>query len=167
MNVEIAKIDDLTLDPNNARLHPEENIADIESSLKRFGQVLPLVVWEGIVVGGNGTLTAMRRLDWGEVKYTNFEGTEEEARALAIALNQTATKAVWDPDVLGEALVELEDLGFSAESLGFGLDDIEKLFPAENAQMMTAEETTTKKRVEFEASTGEKGNTCPNCGHTW
>jgi len=94
--IETVSPDTLTLDPENARKHPEENLAAIRDSLKRFGQVLPIVVRNGVVVGGNGTLTVIRDLGWPTVKVVRFEGTETEARALAIALNRSADLATWD-----------------------------------------------------------------------
>ena len=72
-------LEDLSTDPDNARLHPEENLKAIENSIRRFGQVLPLVVREGVIVGGNGTFEALKRTGGTHAKVAQFSGTEEEA----------------------------------------------------------------------------------------
>lgn len=57
-------IDSLNLDPANARLHDEKNLAAIKGSLARFGQRLPLVVQQqGMIVrAGNGRVVAAKML---------------------------------------------------------------------------------------------------------
>ena len=66
----------LHLDPANARLHGEENLAAIVGSLKRFGQAEPLVVQKptGRVIGGNGRLVAMKKLGWTGVRRRRGRG---------------------------------------------------------------------------------------------
>ena len=66
LKVKRVPLDTLHLDPANARVHPEENLAAIEASLRRFGQAEPLVVQakSGRVIGGNGRLVAMKKLGW-------------------------------------------------------------------------------------------------------
>lgn len=131
MDVETVEIDSLIPDPDNSRVHGEENIAVIEASLRRFGQVLPLVVHRGVVVGGNGTMRALRNTGATEAHITIFGGTKEEARALAIALNRSAELAEWDIDSLGNDLLELSDCGYTPESLGFDVSSLDALFPAD------------------------------------
>ena len=59
-----VSIDSLNLDPANARLHDEKNLAAIKGSLARFGQRLPLVVQkQGMIVrAGNGRVVAAKML---------------------------------------------------------------------------------------------------------
>ena len=64
MKIETVPLADLREDPENARRHPEKNLKAIRGSLERFGQRLPLVVRDGIVVVGNGRLKVMRELGW-------------------------------------------------------------------------------------------------------
>ena len=65
MNIEETKIEDLHFDPANVRKHDEKNLEAIKSSLLRFGQQKPIVVdGKGIVIAGNGTLTAAKALGW-------------------------------------------------------------------------------------------------------
>jgi len=53
LKVESVSVNDLELDPNNARRHNARNIEVIANSLKTFGQRKPLVVTrDNIVVAG-------------------------------------------------------------------------------------------------------------------
>jgi len=122
LTIERVPLDALHLDPSNARLHGEENLAAIRASLSRFGQTEPLVVQatSGRVIGGNGRLVAMRALGWATCAVVRLDLSNLEATALAIALNRTAELAEWDPQVLVQLLDELR----SAESLeGVGYDE--------------------------------------------
>ena len=124
--LQIARValEDLHLDPANARAHGDRNLAAIVSSLERFGQVEPLVVNRGTgrVVGGNGRLVAMRKLGWTQCDVVEIDIDGVEAAALGIALNRTAELAEWDDPALGALLAELR-----AEDalLGVGFDDAE------------------------------------------
>jgi len=51
-----VNLDKLQEDPDNARIHSRRLIDVVKASLEEFGQVEPLVVHEGIVIGGNGRL---------------------------------------------------------------------------------------------------------------
>lgn len=56
------ELSSLQQDPNNARRHGRRNLDAIKASLVRFGQRVPLVVRPGgLIVGGNGTFSVMRR----------------------------------------------------------------------------------------------------------
>ena len=55
------RLDELHLDPANARSHPDRNMEAVRASLLEFGQVEPLVIDKsGTVSGGNARLWAMR-----------------------------------------------------------------------------------------------------------
>lgn len=122
MKVERVGIETLTEDSANTRRHSDENLQAIRRSLVRFGQVEPLVVQvgTGLVIGGNGRLAAMHDLGWEKVDVVFVEKDDDEARALAIALNRTAELADWNRDVLIEALRGFDtetalDAGWSPE----------------------------------------------------
>lgn len=120
LSIEVVHVDKLTPDPRNARKHGEKNLAAIAESLTRFGQRRPLVVTEDYVVAaGNGTLAAAVSLGWTEVAVTVFPGSPDEALAYALVDNRTAELAEWDGEVLTEQLLELGDLGWDMDSLGF------------------------------------------------
>ena len=59
----IRPIKGLKPNPDNDRHHSEKNIKAIENSFREFGQQKPIVALSnGVVIDGNGTLEALRRL---------------------------------------------------------------------------------------------------------
>ena len=118
----------LHLDPANARLHGPRNLEAIVASLQRFGQAEPLVVQAGTgrVIGGNGRLTAMKKLGWTECDVVELHCDDLKATALGIALNRTAELAEWNESVLAGLLEELrtED---AIDGVGFSTEDIDAL----------------------------------------
>jgi hypothetical protein len=106
----LVAIDDLELDPANARLHPDRNLAAIVASLERFGFQKPLVVSaDGIVVAGNGSVQAARQLGWTHVPVVKTKLKGQDRQAYAIADNKIAELAEWDYEKLSGQLRELVD----------------------------------------------------------
>lgn len=100
---------DLTLDPRNARLHTESNIEAIKASLAEFGLRKPIIINpDRIVLAGNGTVRAARELGWTHLEAIEFQGTEDEERAFAIADNRSAELGSWDQTGLAELLTQLD-----------------------------------------------------------
>ena len=122
MEIVRVSIEDLIPDPDNARHHPEENLEAIRKSLKRFGQVAPLVVHQAtaVVVSGNGTLEAMKRLGWSECDVVVYSGTKDEATALGLAMNRSGESSRWTGEKLETLIKELAAADFQGlEALGF------------------------------------------------
>jgi len=99
----------LTPDPKNARKHDERNLLAIMSSLAAHGQVKPLVVRsEGrIVLAGNGTLEAAKRLGWPKLACVVVDLDAASAARYSLADNRSAELAEWDWAQLSETLREL------------------------------------------------------------
>jgi DNA modification methylase len=119
----IRPIADLKLDPKNARKHSEKNIASVVESLRHFGQRKPIVITpDGVVIAGNGTLQAAKKLGAQEIACTVFDGTPQALRAFAIADNRSAELAEWDEDELREGLEYIqEDFPLVVESFDFSI----------------------------------------------
>jgi ParB-like chromosome segregation protein Spo0J len=122
-------VSDLKEDPNNARLHPDRNMAAIKDSLRQFGQVEPLVVRKGtnVVVGGNGRLQAMRELGWKDASIIEVELDDVKAAALGLALNRTSELAEWNYGNLGNILETLVEAEVDLENLGFEPAELEAI----------------------------------------
>jgi DNA modification methylase len=122
-------ISQLHADPANANTHDERNLRTIRDSLREFGQVEPLVVQKGTgrVIGGNGRLEVMRDEGVHEVDIVEFEGSEVQARALAIALNRTAKTSVFDDTILAEQLRALQSEDFPVAGTGFTDEEVDEL----------------------------------------
>lgn len=124
--VERVSVDELRLDPRNARLHPERNLTAIRASLERFGQQKPIVVKkDGTVVAGNGTLEVARQLGWTHVDVVRTELDGAAAAAFAVADNRTGELSEWDVNALIETLKGAAEGGDAVP--GFTQHDVEML----------------------------------------
>ena len=122
MKLENLRITDLTPDPQNARQHDDKNLKAIMGSLKEFGQRKPIVITEaGVIVAGNGTVEAAKRLGWLEIEVVKVpsDWTDAQIKAFAIADNRTAELANWNQEVLTSQLLELEAEGWELTEFGF------------------------------------------------
>jgi ParB family chromosome partitioning protein len=122
MKLETLLIKELTPDPQNARQHDEKNLKAIQGSLKEFGQRKPIVITEaGLIVAGNGTVEAAKRLGWLEIQAVRVpkDWTPSQIKAFALADNRTAELAAWNPEVLSEQVKELSAEDFPIFELGF------------------------------------------------
>jgi DNA modification methylase len=147
MEVTRRLISDLTLDPQNARTHSQKNLNAIKASLTQFGQRKPIVITsEGLVLAGNGTLEAAKSLGWDhiDVTITPVDWDLNTARAYALADNRTAELAEWDENVLAKQLLELIDVDFDIESLGFELPEPEIEVEPDDAPTIEEVEHRTK-----------------------
>jgi ParB-like chromosome segregation protein Spo0J len=132
MKFQTIAVADLSLDPSNVRKHSRRNLDAIKASLRKFGQQKPIVVdAKGIVLAGNGTLTAAQELGWTEIQIVRTDLAGVEATAFAIADNRTAELAEWD-DNLGEVLQSLAGDGYDLSKIGFDQSDLDALI-GENA----------------------------------
>lgn len=95
-------IDDLVLDPNNARLHDADNVRMIAASMDRFGQDQVVIARrpDGVVVKGNGRVMAARLLGWTHVAVEFVDGTDAEIAERSVIDNRTSESSRWDPSKL-------------------------------------------------------------------
>jgi site-specific DNA-methyltransferase (adenine-specific) len=133
MKLTTTKITELSLDPSNVRKHSRRNLDAIKASLRKFGQQKPIVVdAKGIVLAGNGTLTAAQELGWTEIQIVRTELAGVEATAFAIADNRTAELAEWEEDKLSQVLqsIKVEDADLLAAT-GYDAAEVDKMSKAE------------------------------------
>lgn len=153
------KKDGYTLDPRNARRHPEPNKKAVEASLRELGAGRSIVVdADGVVIGGNAVYEQAQKLGLpvreietsGEelvvVRRVDLKTDDPRRKALALADNQTGILAEWDDGVLEKLLGELGD--FDPGAFGFDLPATGE--PAEDpgAQIDKAAELLEKWGVE-------------------
>lgn len=123
-------IEELVLDPRNARKHSDKSVKALVDALRRFGQQKPIVVDSetGTVKAGNGLLQAARELGWERIARVRSDLSGQVLDAYAIHDNRTAEKSEWDGQTLQEALSELEDAGVAdREFLGFTDEELQML----------------------------------------
>ena len=149
---ELVRTGTISADPANVRKHSARNIEAIMASLRKFGQQKPIICTKNrVVIAGNGTLEAVRRLGWPEIMVRFTALTGADAIAYAIADNRTADLAEWDLPALKDILQGLDDGQFDMDATGFTMEELE--------QLMTA--TVPDEAKEPKEKQPHK---CPNCG---
>ena len=129
MKTETVPIESISQDPANARSHGERNLEAIRDSLRAFGQQKPIVVDDrGIVIAGNGTLEAAKRLGWTEIAIVRTELAPGQATAFGIADNRTGELAEWNDEVLRSLLDTMDDE--MLEVLAFDQKEIDAMVPS-------------------------------------
>lgn len=127
----IARVDDLTIDPDNRRQRDARARDMIVESLKAVGGARSIVIDErGVVLAGNGVIDAATEAGIVKVRVIESKGDEIIAvrrsnlskdlkRALAMYDNRTGELATWNAEQLAADLRNGEDLGafFTADEL--------------------------------------------------
>ena len=128
LTIKRVAISSLFPDPANARTHPVRNLDAIRASLARFGQAEPLVVQKRSqrVIAGHGRLAAMHELGWKDCDVVEVDLDDIQAKALGVALNQSAILAEWDLQALASILdtLKAED---ALDGVGFTNEEVEEL----------------------------------------
>lgn len=103
MEVVTIPIDQVVLDPNNAR---KGDVSSIMDSLREFGQHRAAIVQKGTnkIIAGNHMVKAAKALGWKTIAVTYVDDDEEKAMRRALADNATGDKASWIQDILAEQL---------------------------------------------------------------
>src|SRR5437870_2861256 len=127
--VQIRRVESLTPYDRNARIHSDEQIAQIASSITEFGWTNPILVdTNGIIIAGHARLAATKRLGLTDVPVIVLDGlTEQQRRALIIADNKLALNASWDERILRAELARLQSEAYDIELLGFSDEELQLL----------------------------------------
>ena len=96
IKIEYRLLGSLKLNPRNARLHSDNQVAEIARSISRFGFLNPLLVdSDGTIIAGEGRYLAARKLGLLEAPVIELTGlSEAQCRALALADNRIALPVV-------------------------------------------------------------------------
>ena len=117
-------ISDLIPYINNAKIHTEDQVTRIASSIREFGFLNPVLIDANKnVIAGHGRIMAAKKLGLEEVPCVYVEGlTDAQRKAYILADNRLAEMADWDMDLVKGELEELQELGFDIELTGFDLE---------------------------------------------
>lgn len=122
---------ELILYSRNARTHSKKQIAQIASSIAKFGFNNPVLIdMEGMIVAGHGRVEAAKELGLKTVPVIRLEHlSDAEKRAYILADNRLAEKAGWDREILAIELQNLmsEELEFDVTITGFEMPEIDVL----------------------------------------
>ncbi|WP_066015954.1 MULTISPECIES: ParB/Srx family N-terminal domain-containing protein [Endozoicomonas] len=124
------KVSDLIPYVNNSRVHDEEQIIQICSSIKEFGFTNPVLIDESNgIIAGHGRLMAAKKLNLKTVPCIVLAGlSEAQKKAYIIADNAIPLNASWDMEKLALEVDALQAEDFDLSLLGFKDDFMVSLF---------------------------------------
>lgn len=151
-DLKLIPLKDILPDPNNPRVHTEENVLEIANSIKTLGfnnplQVVPLPAMlpgapqQYKIVAGHGRYLALEHLN---VKVApcyilkHLEGDSARAMAANIADNEIALHSFYDDDKLAIALNDLQSV--SEDLLSVAGFDMDKFMDAVYGNELTEED---------------------------
>ncbi len=158
----VVPLASLKLDPRNAKVHGERNLAVIRASFEKFGQVEPLVVNKrtGQVVGGHGRVTVMQEMGWTETKIVEVDLDDQAATELALVLNRSAELGEWDVTKLGGLITDLQGMNVDLSAIGWDANQIKSIL----SQQTEASSPSDFKTVDENLETSYQ---CPKCSYCW
>ncbi|KWV91783.1 DNA methyltransferase [Erythrobacter sp. YT30] len=159
LQVEYRSIEELRENPDNAKLHPKEQISKICRSIRQFGFLVPLLVdGDGMVLCGHGRLEAAKQLGEKTLPVVCIDHlTEAERRAFVIADNKLAEQGKWDEEQLAiefNALLELEG-AIEIIDTGFEIGEIDYLIEKSRDESETEEAEFLATDVEQRCRVGD------------
>ena len=118
LKIEYLPISDLKPYENNAKIHTEEQIEQIEKSIKEYGMCDPIGVWHDEIVEGHGRLLALKNMGETIAPFVRLDHlTDEERREYMLVHNQLTMNTGFDEELLREELETID-----ADLSEFGLD---------------------------------------------
>lgn len=111
---------------NNAKIHSDEQVTKIASSIREFGFLNPVLIDKDFnIIAGHGRVMAAKKLELGTVPCLFIEGlTDAQRKAYILADNRLGELAEWDMELVSGELEALRENGFEIELTGFTFDDI-------------------------------------------
>lgn len=118
-------VDRLVPYANNARKHSSEQIKLIQSSLREFGFINPVIIDKNYgIIAGHGRVIAAKKEGIKSIPCVKVEHlTEAQKKAYILADNRLAELSEWDEVLLKIEIEELEGLDFNMDLLGFDIND--------------------------------------------
>ena len=131
-NIQTWSIDKLVGYARNPRIN-DHAVDQLASAIKEFGFRVPVIAKsDGTVVDGHLRLKAAKKLGMTEVPIILADDmTEAQIKAFRINVNRMAELAEWDMDLLKLEVVELKDMDYDLENLGFEDDFLNELLAPE------------------------------------
>lgn len=172
MQIVNKNLDHLVPYVNNARTHSDTQIAQIAASLVEFGWCKPLVIHNGSLVAGHGTLRAAKMLRDAGTPIPRWENNKEaptvdvshlsdtQRKAYILADNRLSLSSGWDNDLLSLEMAALHDDDFDLKITGFDPGEIANLF---GIDLDPNAEPGDSKTQEIDTDEFQMQARCPRC----
>ncbi|EGQ26727.1 DNA (cytosine-5-)-methyltransferase [Sporosarcina newyorkensis 2681] len=114
---------------NNSRTHSEHQLKKLQSSLREFGFINPILIdREHNIIAGHGRVLAAKANGMKSVPCVYVDHlSDAQKKAYIIADNRLAEDAGWDEALLAVELEHLQELEFDLDLVGFDADELDKL----------------------------------------
>lgn len=110
---------------NNTRVHSQEQIDQIKSSIIEFGMCTPIGIHNDTIVYGHGRHEALKQLGYDEVPTLDLSHlTEAQRKAFTIADNKIGDNSSWDEELLKIELQSLQEMDFDLSLIGFSDEEL-------------------------------------------
>lgn len=121
LKIEYVPIDEIKTYPNNAKLHPAEQIEQIKKSIQEFGFNDPIAIDENnVIIEGHGRLIACQELGIKEIPIIRLnELSDEQKRAYMLVHNKLTMNTDFDIELLND---ELDNISFDMSEYGFDME---------------------------------------------
>lgn len=125
-NEKVIALSELKDNPFNTRLHPQKQIEEFAKSVKKYGQVRPIVIDENnVILVGHGLKLAMQEIGLTEADCLVMEGlSEDEKKKLLLSDNKIFSLGVDNYDAIDRLISELSDFDIP----GYNAEDLEKMY---------------------------------------
>lgn len=122
-NIIMMRVEDLKPYEKNPRKN-DASVKYVQESIQKFGFKVPIVIDKNnVIVTGHTRYKASKNLGYETVPCIIADDlTDEQIKAFRLADNKVSEFSVWDYDLLGSELGELDDAGFDMGDFGFNLD---------------------------------------------
>lgn len=113
----------------NSRTHSPAQVAQVANSILEFGFTNPVLIdADNGIIAGHGRVMAAQSLGLAEVPCIRLGYlTDAQKRAYIIADNQVALNSGWDEDMLRAELMDLRDVDFDLDLIGFDAEFLEDM----------------------------------------
>lgn len=128
----IAKVQEVPVEKlipyvNNAKIHSEDQVTKIASSIREFGFLSPVLIDAQFnIIAGHGRVMAAKKLQLESVPCVFIEGlSEAQRKAYILADNKLGELAEWDMELVVGEFEELRNMNFDLTVTGFNFPDIQ------------------------------------------
>ncbi|MES0138862.1 DNA modification methylase [Mesorhizobium sp. M0016] len=127
LKMQLTAIAELRASPFAARNHPREKRRKLSAHMRKYGQLLPLLVENGgFIIDGHLRLEVAREIGLSHLLTIDVSHLAEvDRRALRLSINRLAEDGKWDKKTLASELKHLIEVGYDIDLTGFETVEIE------------------------------------------
>ncbi|ESX51841.1 hypothetical protein X760_31300 [Mesorhizobium sp. LSHC422A00] len=127
LEMQLTAIAELRASPFAARNHPREKRRKLSAHMRKYGQLLPLLIEnDGFIIDGHLRLEVAREIGLNHLQTIDVSHLAEvDRRALRLSINRLAEDGRWDKKALASELKHLIEVGYDIDLTGFETVEIE------------------------------------------